>query len=217
MTHSNTIPAAEQCKLVAELQRKYPWVQAGTDFFDGSHVTCGGEDTEALRDNMGASIRFGVETETPARGQVPMSSTSSVRTTEAPEPKALLFYTCVTPQVGNQCEKALPSTRRASSRAASLPIRGARYVFRQWQRASQGLASRVVVATGAAGAIRRQPNRRGLLRGRRALPGQNFARRVHDRAACAAGNEVQVPLARHMGERGRHRMGRGLQGARLPR
>ena len=40
LTHSDSIPVAEQCKLLAELQAEYPWVQAGTDFFDGSHVTC---------------------------------------------------------------------------------------------------------------------------------------------------------------------------------
>ena len=40
LTHSEIIPVAEQCKLLAELQAEYPWVQAGTDFFDGSHVTC---------------------------------------------------------------------------------------------------------------------------------------------------------------------------------
>ena len=40
LTHSNTIPAPMQCKLLKKLQDEYPWVQAGTDFFDGSHVTC---------------------------------------------------------------------------------------------------------------------------------------------------------------------------------
>lgn len=40
MTHSEAMPAAEQCKIVAQLQLQYPWVQAGTDFFDGSHVVC---------------------------------------------------------------------------------------------------------------------------------------------------------------------------------
>ena len=29
-----------QCQTVADLQQQYPWVQAGTDFFDGSHVVC---------------------------------------------------------------------------------------------------------------------------------------------------------------------------------
>ena len=41
LTHSDSMPPAEQCARVAELQRRYPWVQAGTDFFDGSHVVCG--------------------------------------------------------------------------------------------------------------------------------------------------------------------------------
>ena len=42
LTHSEAMSAAEQCKQVAALQLQYPWVQAGTDFFDGSHVVCGG-------------------------------------------------------------------------------------------------------------------------------------------------------------------------------
>ena len=33
-------PAAAQCKRVAEIQAKLPYVMAGTDFYDGSHVTC---------------------------------------------------------------------------------------------------------------------------------------------------------------------------------
>ena len=41
LTHSDSMPPAEQCAHVAELQVRYPWVQAGTDFFDGSHVVCG--------------------------------------------------------------------------------------------------------------------------------------------------------------------------------
>ena len=40
MTHSGAMPPAEQCKKVAALQREYPWVTEGTDFFDGSHVIC---------------------------------------------------------------------------------------------------------------------------------------------------------------------------------
>ena len=32
--------ATEQCRNVAALQKQYPWTQAGTDFFDGSHVVC---------------------------------------------------------------------------------------------------------------------------------------------------------------------------------
>ena len=40
MTHSESMSAAQQCQTVADLQQQYPWVQAGTDFFDGSHVVC---------------------------------------------------------------------------------------------------------------------------------------------------------------------------------
>lgn len=40
LTHSNSMPAAQQCKLMESLQAQYPYVQAGTDFFDGSHVVC---------------------------------------------------------------------------------------------------------------------------------------------------------------------------------
>ena len=40
LTHSNSMPAKKQCEEVAALQKQYPWVQAGTDFFDGSHIVC---------------------------------------------------------------------------------------------------------------------------------------------------------------------------------
>ena len=40
LTHSETMPAKQQCETVAALQQEYPWVQAGTDFFDGSHIIC---------------------------------------------------------------------------------------------------------------------------------------------------------------------------------
>jgi hypothetical protein len=40
LTHSESMPASKQCEVVAQLQQQYPWVQAGTDFFDGSHVVC---------------------------------------------------------------------------------------------------------------------------------------------------------------------------------
>ena len=40
LTHSESMNATEQCKNVAALQQQYPWTQAGTDFFDGSHVVC---------------------------------------------------------------------------------------------------------------------------------------------------------------------------------
>ena len=35
LTHSNTIPAPMQCKLLKKLQDEYPWIQAGTDFLMG--------------------------------------------------------------------------------------------------------------------------------------------------------------------------------------
>ena len=40
LTHSESVPAQKQCEAVAALQKQCPWVQAGTDFFDGSHVVC---------------------------------------------------------------------------------------------------------------------------------------------------------------------------------
>jgi hypothetical protein len=40
LTHSEVIPPEEQCRMVAVFQKKYPWLLAGTDFFDGSHVVC---------------------------------------------------------------------------------------------------------------------------------------------------------------------------------
>ena len=40
LTHSESMPAKQQCETVAKLQQTYPWVQAGTDYFDGSHVSC---------------------------------------------------------------------------------------------------------------------------------------------------------------------------------
>jgi len=40
LTHSNSMKPAEQCAKVAALQKEYPWTQAGTDFFDGSHIVC---------------------------------------------------------------------------------------------------------------------------------------------------------------------------------
>ena len=40
LTHAESMTPAQQCAEVAKLQREYPWVQAGTDFFDGSHIVC---------------------------------------------------------------------------------------------------------------------------------------------------------------------------------
>lgn len=34
------MPANVQCAQVARIQAAMPWVQAGTDFFDGSHIVC---------------------------------------------------------------------------------------------------------------------------------------------------------------------------------
>jgi hypothetical protein len=35
-----SMPANVQCAQVARIQAAMPWVQAGTDFFDGSHIVC---------------------------------------------------------------------------------------------------------------------------------------------------------------------------------
>ena len=40
LTHSESMPPKAQCAAVAALQKAYPWVQAGTDFFDGSQIVC---------------------------------------------------------------------------------------------------------------------------------------------------------------------------------
>jgi hypothetical protein len=40
LTHSNAVPKKRQCDVIGALQEKYPWLQAGTDFFDGSYVVC---------------------------------------------------------------------------------------------------------------------------------------------------------------------------------
>ena len=40
LTHSESMTPAQQCTEVAALQKRYPWTQAGTDFFDGSHIVC---------------------------------------------------------------------------------------------------------------------------------------------------------------------------------
>ena len=40
LTHSELVPPEKQCALVADIQQQMPWVLAGTDFFDGSHVVC---------------------------------------------------------------------------------------------------------------------------------------------------------------------------------
>ena len=44
LTHSEAMPPAQQCAAVAKMQAQLPYVFAGTDFFDGSHVVCSGDD-----------------------------------------------------------------------------------------------------------------------------------------------------------------------------
>jgi hypothetical protein len=43
-----SMPADEQCAQVARMQQMMSWVQAGTDFFDGSHIVCNTTDTAPL-------------------------------------------------------------------------------------------------------------------------------------------------------------------------
>lgn len=40
LTHAEVVPPAEQCARVKAAQAKFPYLLAGTDFFDGSHVVC---------------------------------------------------------------------------------------------------------------------------------------------------------------------------------
>jgi len=40
LTHSEAMPPQQQCQRVYELQKQFPWIYAGTDFFDLSHVVC---------------------------------------------------------------------------------------------------------------------------------------------------------------------------------
>lgn len=40
LTHSEAMTAEDQCTNVAQLQHRFPFVQVGTDFFDGSHIVC---------------------------------------------------------------------------------------------------------------------------------------------------------------------------------
>ena len=46
LTHSEAMPAKEQCERVAAMQKILPWMRQGTDFFDRSHIVCNG--TEVL-------------------------------------------------------------------------------------------------------------------------------------------------------------------------
>ena len=45
LTHSEQMSPADQCAFAARMQAEYPWLQQGTDFFDGSHVVCNGTST----------------------------------------------------------------------------------------------------------------------------------------------------------------------------
>jgi len=40
LTHGQSMPPEEQCAHVATIGAQYPWVHAGTDFFDGSFIVC---------------------------------------------------------------------------------------------------------------------------------------------------------------------------------
>ena len=40
LTHSNAMSPTEQCAFAVKTQQMYPFVQQGTDFFDGSHIVC---------------------------------------------------------------------------------------------------------------------------------------------------------------------------------
>jgi hypothetical protein len=40
LTHSESMSPEEQCTFAENMQRRYPFVQEGTDFFDGSHIVC---------------------------------------------------------------------------------------------------------------------------------------------------------------------------------
>lgn len=40
LTHSESMNPQQQCETAAAIQQQLPWVQAGTDFFDGSSIRC---------------------------------------------------------------------------------------------------------------------------------------------------------------------------------
>ena len=42
LTHAEAMPPPQQCANVSAWQAAHPWILAGTDFFDGSHIVCGG-------------------------------------------------------------------------------------------------------------------------------------------------------------------------------
>ena len=42
LTHAEAMPPAEQCARVRAMQEALPWMRAGTDFIDLSHIVCNG-------------------------------------------------------------------------------------------------------------------------------------------------------------------------------
>lgn len=40
LTHAEIVPAEVQCENVRRMRERVPWMLAGTDFFDGSHIVC---------------------------------------------------------------------------------------------------------------------------------------------------------------------------------
>lgn len=40
LTHAESMPPLEQCRRVREMQQTLPWMRAGTDFIDLSHIVC---------------------------------------------------------------------------------------------------------------------------------------------------------------------------------
>jgi hypothetical protein len=45
LTHSESMPPAEQCARVKKMQAALPWMRAGTDFIDLSHIVCNDTDS----------------------------------------------------------------------------------------------------------------------------------------------------------------------------
>ena len=48
LTGAAAVAPAVQCATVAEIRTRRPWVVAGTDFYDGSHVVCDGLESATL-------------------------------------------------------------------------------------------------------------------------------------------------------------------------
>ena len=40
LTHGESMPAEQQCATARRVAQEMPWVQMGTDFFDGSYILC---------------------------------------------------------------------------------------------------------------------------------------------------------------------------------